>query len=302
MPATRSSVTHREHSTPWRCSAARMEAAAGDAEVTSATASPPINGSSAAGMAASDEAKITSARAMVKVAYPDKEQRAAVHRGPRKENGAPRCQPPGRASPDHGHDIRGDLATMECSSTPWRCSAARMERGPTHRGDLDAGYPVERDPSRALDALALLGGQDGGGGGRRGSHLGQGIPTYQWKLGGRDGGGRRTEVTSARAMVKVPYPDKEQRAAVHRGPRKENGGPRCQPPGRASPGHGHDIGGDLATIEYCSTPWRSSAATVTLSGSMRLWSGYQPQWGCLRDRYRSSLYEHVGSENPADLR
>ena len=36
---------------------------------------------------------------------------------------------------------------MECSSTPWRCSAARMERRPTPPGDLDAGYSIERDPS-----------------------------------------------------------------------------------------------------------------------------------------------------------
>ena len=42
-----------------------------------------------------------------------------------------------------------------------------MERRPTHRGHLDASYPIERDPSRALDALAQLGGQDGGGGGGR---------------------------------------------------------------------------------------------------------------------------------------
>ena len=60
-----------------------------------------------------------------------------------------------------------------------RPGAARRpgwRRRPTHRGDVDAGHPVERDPSRALDALAQLGGLDGGGGGRRGSHLGHGIP------------------------------------------------------------------------------------------------------------------------------
>ena len=160
MSATRSSATDRDHSAPWRSSTARMTAAAGDAEVSSAPASP-IHGSSAA-----DDAEM---------------------------------MPATRSS----------------------------------------------DRSRALDALAQLDGQDdGGGGGRCGGHLGPSIP-YPWKLGGRRSGDDLGE-----EMVKVPYPDKEHRAAVHRGPDKENGGPRCQRPGRARPDHGHDVGGDIATIEH----------------------------------------------------
>ena len=155
---------------------------------------PHINGSSAAGMAASDEAEMTSARAMVKVAYPDKEQRAAVHWGTRKENGGPRCQPRGRASPDHGHDIGGDLATIEYSSTPWRSSTpwlsstARMEAA---AGDSEVTSATARPPVNGSSTA-------------------------------RTAATDEAEMTTARAMVKVRYPDKEQRAAVHRGaPRRK---------------------------------------------------------------------------------
>ena len=86
--------------------------------------------------------------------------------------------------------------TSRPSSTARRPGATRRPGWSGDRRTEVTSIPATRssvDPSRALDALAQLDGQDGGGGGRRGSHLGHGIPTYQWKDGG--GGDRRTEVT-----------------------------------------------------------------------------------------------------------
>ena len=98
----------------------------------------------------------------------------------------------------------------------------------------DQGYK-----SSTLDAPAQLGVQDDGGGGRRGGHLGlasppidgssaarmaaaagvevisalaSSLPTYPWKLGGRDGGGR-TAVLDANGPVER-YPTTEMTSAV----------------------------------------------------------------------------------------
>ena len=132
-------MTIEGSSTPWLSSAARMEAAAaGAAEVTSATASPTYQWKLGGDRRSGDDLGQGDGN---KSPIRTKNYRAAVHRAAPKRNR--RSSMPATGSSCHPTTAMIQavtFATMEYSSTPWRCSAARMERGPTHRGDLDTGY------------------------------------------------------------------------------------------------------------------------------------------------------------------
>ena len=104
-------------------------AAAGDAEVTSATASPTYQwklvGRDGGDRRSGDDLGQGDGKSPP---IRTKNTGLLSTGGPEKKPAVLDARPQGRAPSDHGHDIGGDPArpSSDCS-TPWRNSAARME-------------------------------------------------------------------------------------------------------------------------------------------------------------------------------